>query len=306
MSENTPIVLQLQKDAIDINISVASLLRVAKVIATKLDQKDALTWIDRELNGYEFLTFDDLPRYRLLMGEPKAFNRFRGWETIQFANPENFEAFSKAPLGQALGSVEESIRNKNNNGAAFTLPYPPALKTELYKWSNYPPDDIQLFISYGQLYAILEAVRNLILNWTLELEKAGILGENMSFTRKEKEEAGIVTQQFIAQNINVGVIGDVKDHAQVTNQQNATSDLDITKIQDFISQAKGALSLLPNETVKKLQPLLESASTEIAEKSPNQSKIKNLLQSVRTTCEGAAGNLVAQGITGLIVKLLGA
>ena len=46
-----PIVLQLQKDAIDSNNSVSELLRTAKLIATKLDLQDALTWISNEMDG---------------------------------------------------------------------------------------------------------------------------------------------------------------------------------------------------------------------------------------------------------------
>ena len=52
MSKRTSLVHKLQADAIDQNINVSSLLRTAKVVATKLDLQDALVWINRELDGY--------------------------------------------------------------------------------------------------------------------------------------------------------------------------------------------------------------------------------------------------------------
>jgi hypothetical protein len=51
MTGNLPIVLKLQADALDQNVSVTDLLRTAKVIANKLGATDALTWIDRELTA---------------------------------------------------------------------------------------------------------------------------------------------------------------------------------------------------------------------------------------------------------------
>ena len=44
MPKPMPVVLQLQADAINPTIPVATTLRLAKVIATKLDQNAALHW----------------------------------------------------------------------------------------------------------------------------------------------------------------------------------------------------------------------------------------------------------------------
>ena len=47
----------------------------------------------------------------------------------------------------------------------------------------------QLFIDKSQFNRILESVRTIILNWALELECDGILGEEMIFNSEEKEIA---------------------------------------------------------------------------------------------------------------------
>ena len=62
--------------------------------------------------------------------------------------------------------------------------------------------------SGSQLKKILEAIKDEILKWTLELEKRGIIGQDMTFNEKEKQSA--VNQTFHIQQFT-GVIGDVKN-----------------------------------------------------------------------------------------------
>jgi hypothetical protein len=58
---------------------------------------------------------------------------------------------------------------------------------------------------------MVEAVRDRLLDWSLELEKRGITGENMSFDEREKEAAR--SQIFNIQNFT-GVFGNVS-HSNV-------------------------------------------------------------------------------------------
>ena len=51
-----------------------------------------------------------------------------------------------------------------------------------------------IYIGKQNLAGILDTVRNKILDWALELEKKGILGdEEMNFSDKEREQAQSVT-----------------------------------------------------------------------------------------------------------------
>jgi hypothetical protein len=98
MNNTPPIVQKLQADAIDQEVDVSTLLRTAKVVATKLALDDALVWIDRELNGYMELPVEDLPPYRHLEGTLKGYNPYHGWQPIQFETAETERAYSKAPI----------------------------------------------------------------------------------------------------------------------------------------------------------------------------------------------------------------
>lgn len=302
MSAADSIVLKLQADAIDRNASVAGLLRTAKLVATKLDLKDALIWIDRELDGYLDLPTSDLPAYRQLSGELRALNPYRGWQPIIFQNAKQAKAFSQAPIGSPIGSIEEDVGGREGRTGILIFTMSADTKARLVKALEFPTD-VQLQLSYGSIYGILDAVRNLILNWTLELEKRGILGEGMQFSSKDKEVAAPATQQIFAQNI--GVLGSIGGLAQVTNQQTASLTIDLVQLKDFLSQAEQALPLLPAETRAKLEPSVNDMKAELQKKKPDQSRLRELMQSARGICEGAAGNLAAEGIIGLIKNFVG-
>jgi len=260
MSAALPLILKLQAEAANTDASVTNLLGIAKIAATKLNLTDALVWIDRELNGYMDLKVEDLPPCRRLMGIPKGYNPYHGWQPIQFRNAKTAEQLSQAPIGLGLGAIEKSVREAS--GSSFAFPYPPELKTQVQDSLTYPVD-AQIAIERSQLWNIVEQVRNLILNWSLELEKAGVLGEDMQFSEQEKGDAKPVTQQFIIQN--VGVLGNVTDQASVTNQQTATAkiELDLGQVRDFLAQARAALPQLPEKAQEATRPLLETIDREL-------------------------------------------
>jgi hypothetical protein len=133
---------------------------------------------------------------------------------------------------------------------------------------------------------------------------AGILGEGMTFTAKEKEEGSAVTKQYFIQN--VGVLGDVSDSATVTNTLTATVASEAGEIRKFAREALALVGQLPAELKPKLAPVLGQLQQEATKEKPDQSKLREMLASARTIAEGAAGDLVASGIVSAIGKLIGA
>ncbi len=105
---------------------------------------------------------------------------------------------------------------------------------------------------------------------------------------------------------NAGVVGNVSDQANVTNNQTATVALDIGAINTMIQQARAHLGSLPEVQRVAIEPVLNDIETEAAKNTPDRGVLRGLLQSTRTICEGAAGNLAATGIIGLISAILGA
>ena len=79
-----PLVLELQRSALNSNTSVTELLRMALVVARKLKIKEFEQWVELELKGYPDI--NEVPEYRILSGQLVAQNRFRGWETLMTHN----------------------------------------------------------------------------------------------------------------------------------------------------------------------------------------------------------------------------
>ncbi|MCA7937591.1 AbiTii domain-containing protein [Burkholderia cepacia] len=293
---NLPLVLQLQSAAVNQDTSVIQLVRMAKLVATKLSLSSATDWIDSELNGYDDLS--SLPSYRVMMGECKAHNPFRGWIPVQFPRADLHDLCSSARVGQPLASLEPILSDESDHAfLSFSYNQQQVLQ-QIFR------EDMKFAIclSKGQIAGIFGGVRNLALNWGLQLEQAGVLGENMTFTLTEKQEAQSVTQQFFIQN--AGVIGNVSDNATVTNNQQVSGALSISGVRDLVEQARTALSALPPETAGQVSPLLAEIDAEASKPQPNHGKLKAALASVRTVCEGAGGSLVASAIATGVQSLL--
>lgn len=301
--KNPTIIQQLQIDASNPDVSVSSLLRQSKIIATKLDLTDFLIWVNRELNGYGETSSEIVPAYRKITGEPKVLNPYYGWQPILFKNAQERDCFSNRLIGQAIGTLEEVARK--NNGAShgrLSIPYSSEIKQLLLE-SLESYTDVLLEVSGSAAHGILDAVRNSILDWALQLEKAGITGDGLSFSKKDKTEATHVTNLVFAQNI--AHVGNLQDQAQTVNYQIASVAILNGKITTILEEIKKTIHLLPVNKQPEIKQKVEEIQKELSkpEDETDQTKISGALGSIKNICEGIAGNVVAQGIISLIGKL---
>ncbi|MGI9533388.1 MAG: hypothetical protein ACR2NW_00420, partial [Thermodesulfobacteriota bacterium] len=177
------VILELQNDALNKDVSVTDLLRKASVVARKLKITEFEKWIQSELNGYS--KPDDIPEYRHIVGIVKARNPYQGWQPALFPSYELEEAFSKRSISQTISEIESLLAEKES-GSGLQVPFSAVDGNTLrgvfgFDWP------ITLTISFASLVRIIDAVRNIILNWSLKLEEDGILGKGLTFTSKEKK-----------------------------------------------------------------------------------------------------------------------
>jgi hypothetical protein len=85
------VIVELQRDALDKNVSVSELLRKALVVARKLKLSELQKWIENELNGYK----DETPDYRVAFGQIRGWNPYNGWVPLIFEDHKEAEALSK-------------------------------------------------------------------------------------------------------------------------------------------------------------------------------------------------------------------
>lgn len=293
------LILQIQSEALDGSGSVANLLRKARAAAVKLDLADELQWINWELDGYAGIEEDDLPPYRKLIGEMKVKNPYHGLQPLYFADPKIADIVCAAPCRQSVAELEGLLAA----GAG-------SLRVELSQdhinmLLEMMPVKLEplLKLERTAVIRVLDAVRNLILNWSLEMEKAGVLGEGMMFNSQEKEKAQPAGQQFIIQNL--GVLGDISGQATVTNNQNVSVALDLDQVRGVVEQLNNLVSSLPVEIMRSITPTLNELNSELVGPTPAPGYIRKLLHSAKTICEGATGNIVASGVIALISPLIG-
>jgi hypothetical protein len=294
------IIQELQAGATDRNQVVSDLLRKAKIVAVKLDLTDFLRWIENELNGYK--EPQDIPSYRRITGEPKGWNPYHGWIPVTFNESRVLEKISTIPNNQPVRELEEVFESKSDT---LQIPYPPEAQVTLGKAVGFQTR-FALIVSRSSLAGILDAVRNIILDWSLKLEKEGILGEGISFSRQEREKAHEPTTIVKVGKIErfVGNLGTMTDQASmIITQINKET---IPQIKDLTEQIKKYITeidLTQNDKTT-VEKNMQELAAEIMQDNPQPSRISTLLGSVKRIMEGASGSIIAQGIITAIDKFL--
>ncbi|HOX61206.1 MAG TPA: hypothetical protein PLV72_04375 [Candidatus Magasanikbacteria bacterium] len=291
------ILQQLQRDSLSPEIGVSDLLRKAKVVASKLNLTEFSEWIEKELNGYQ--GSDDLPSYRIVGAELKAYNPYHGWQPIIFDNVETAKMVSKRGTTSPVGELDGLIKSDSEN---FSITLTAQAKQQIMRSIGFQTD-VNCFVARNSIIGILDAVRNLILDWTLKLEKAGVKGEGLSFTEKDEKNA---QQAAITYNINnfAGTIGAVSDNAVVNVHQINNASIDeVKKLLEQIKKYNSEIDL-PEPTKQEFANLTTNLDNEVVSSKPEYSRITSLLVSMKNILEGATGNVIGGGILLAIQKII--
>lgn len=193
------IVLELQREAMNKEIDIETLLRKAYVIARKLKLLDFEEWVKCEQSGYGK---KEVPEYRKVKGEIKAWNPMYGWIPVILQDSQVEETLTSRKLQNSISELADLY--KNTEEALLIMNLPAECNRLLSKYCGF---NTKYSLQFGknQIYSILSEVRNRILEWSLILEDSGILGSNLMFTDEERKIA--VERSEIA-NYIINVYGD--------------------------------------------------------------------------------------------------
>jgi len=285
------LVLELQKEALDKNTKVVDLLRKAFVVSKKLGIIKIEEWLQNELNGYP--TNSIIPDYRTVYGQIKVWNPYQGWQFLNFSNPKEAEILSKRKINQSIGELDSIVERSKNED--LQVPFSQDIINSLMKGMEIPLHPV-LFTSYTEVIKILNVVRNTVLNWSLQLEKEGILGKGMSFSKNEKQIAGKAT--YIITNY----IGSMENLQIQQDSSGAIQKLNIkTNIKDllaFIAELNKSIDKLGLEKNEKQKLITEIGTIENQANSskPKKKIIFESLKTLRNILEGIASNIIAAGL----------
>lgn len=283
------IVLELQAEVMKSDCDVVNTLRKAHVIATKLNLNELNAWILCELNGYK--DGDNIPDYRIVHGTLKAFNPVRGWIPAIIPNDEIEQAILENKMPNSIPEILSLLKN-SENGLTAELP---GSTQEMLNKNARVPMHLKLFISRAAVEAIVEKVKNVILEWTLKLESEGILGEGMRFSDEEKASANLasqITNNFYA---TASVISAESDAVQIVVGDQNTLSFNYEEAQKTAKEISDAIredKKLSAEDRTKALELLSDISAKIGGKE-KPSIIKSSLDGLKDFLINTGANLAA-------------
>jgi hypothetical protein len=237
----------LQMATVEGKQPLAQLLRQTKLIAAKLSLRDVEEWVDLELDGYP--SDKELPEYRTVSTDKLMLrNPYRGWEHVGDVKRRVGVHQPIAEIETLAKEEEITFTPEKNFGVTDSLGTSMATR-----WPQ------RVTINPSQFTGIVEAVRNKLLKWAIELEKRGIKGEDMNFDEREKQTASkmvlnIGTVHSIVGNANNSDVRSETVSYQATNspqavqgQQNCVignrADLSI-HIADSFNELKGQVNAI--------------------------------------------------------------
>ena len=180
------------------------------------------------------------------------------------------------------------------------MPFPQEVENTLMKNTNIPSRP-QLFINPVSVNGVINTVRNIILKWTLKLEKDGILGESMTFSKEEKQTATQTT--FNIENMTGSQI---QQGTQSSTQNMTNIEVNIESVKNFISEVEKNIDKLEVDDIPKsdLKADIDTIKSQISTSRPNEIIIKESLFSIRSILEKVAVGAISTGLLKLLGTLL--
>lgn len=250
----------IQKDAIDNNASLESLLRKCRVLASRLKNDELKLWSQRELDGY--FGDEDVPVYRQIVGQGCG----------HFSGPFG-SGIRNAPIADSLipKKIRDQlirIRMRESVAAIEHLLSSSTDKTLQYEW---PGDAARIFgaeIYENQILVqgwtkvplsfcagILSTVRNRILNFALEIE-----AQNPDAGEAEPNSTPIPADQ-VSQIVHNYIYGNVGNFASGQNfQQSSTAIIsqgDLQALESALEQhgvSKSDLTAMKSALAREPEP----------------------------------------------------
>ncbi len=292
---------ELQQQAMDGKTPVSDLLRKALAISKKLGLPSLEKWIGNELNGYK----ENVPSYRNVSGKLRAFHPARGYIQVAIPDPEQERLLTERHLTDPIAVVEELFEGGKDHGLVSKFSTETAMKInpEAAALGIVP----ELRIDSSQLKKVLDAVRTKVLEWSLQLEKDGILGEDISFTDEEKKTAsGNVTNYGTIIHGDSVVGSQYQKNSPGAVQVSVNEGIDKEGIELFLKLMADNLNALSLEKEERTQIEAEISTikSQIESSKPSNSVIHRALKSIRNVAEGCVGSLIASGMILEINRLL--
>jgi pyruvate/2-oxoglutarate dehydrogenase complex dihydrolipoamide acyltransferase (E2) component len=277
-------------------------------VARKLKVADFETWIQGELNGYTKLA--DAPEYRVIRGTCEAFNPYHGWQTVHFADQKSSESVTLRPITNPIGSLSELVAGANSNKASLTMQMPAGITNKLMKEVGFGITDIHLRFQVADFANVIETVKTKVLEWSLQLEEAGVLGEGMNFSPEEQTAAKTAAVAPTYQATNMTVVhsmaqSQIQQASPGATQAFTMKTVDVEELVEFVKAVRAIEDQLPEQDKKQANADLATLEAQAEAPTPSRGIVLEAAASLRKILESAAGSLTATTLPPLIQKAHG-
>lgn len=229
------LVIELQRAAVDPKCSTVDLLRKARLVSSKLRQPQIDIWLADEVNGYE--AGKTIPPYRRIEGIPQWRNPMLGWRTVMFDDDADRIAASTCSVNQPISELANmTVRKGNDSTYSFRASTGLA---RIVAGHFGEPLEVRVEIPHAAIARIVEAVRDRILDWAIELERAGVIGDGFSFATEEVQTAQTIVISNSGMIQNIAGIANMRGS---TNVLNAGYEADLRAIERTIEDLAKLLS----------------------------------------------------------------
>ena len=295
--EMSGLVEEIQRGATSTSVPLSVLLRQVKVAARKLNLSELETWVSHEAGGYP--NVESLPDYRRATGVLKAWNPYHGWIPFTFPDAKTEQLFSACPVLESVSSLEALSLGSPN----IYQPVPDGMVRLLTSGNRSGFGEVIMQISPGTVAHILESVRGRILDWALDLESAGVVGDQMSFEKIEVDRAQSVTFHITNTGTIAGPLGVGNSARDIS-----VSAVDSTALSKVVDQLYTSIDEIARDGANKedLQEKLDILRSEITKEAPSQLALRAGALALRDVLVAASGNIAASGAITLIRSALGA
>jgi hypothetical protein len=231
----------------------------------------------------------------------QAYNPFHGWQPILWSNTTGIEQlFEPREIITPAGPLEQIANEDDQVVYNLTTDRKMLLISALDS-----PTDVRCLLNKSELLEIVSHIRNEVLRWSMELERAGIIGEGLTFSKHEKEKAQSIEFCFHGvQNVS-NVVGDVAEGGRVTVNQQASQGIDPKILADLAGQLRQNIdALVPAADRRRFACEIEVVEAESGVPTPDVGKLKRALiaarEMIRDAGKSAATSLITQGALVLI------
>lgn len=283
---------EIQNAAVDPDSKVSFILRKCKILGAKLGNEEFNKWIDQELNGYN--DKESLPDYRVFPVQSKG--HFAGPFGSGIKNAEIppscidkkfHKVISKSHCIQPISYYEDLLAGSSEG--AYEEPWSTDLTAyvgqEIYESMNCLA--AWKVIPRGKIITLVDAVRNRILSFALEIES-------------EDPDAGEaplnnppIPQERVSQVFHTHIYGNVGNIAEGSTNIKQSARVDVVQ-NDLESLTSFLYSIgFPKENIEELKAAIQSDPIdEVKESKRLGSKVSTWL--------GSALSAIAQGLLPIV------